>query len=65
MCVYLLALVVSAVELLSARLALHDGVDGLQVRGVGAHGQADVLVRHTVQTLDVRSQVVFDVTRAL
>lgn len=33
--------------------------------GVGAHGQPDVLVSHTVQTLDVCSQVILYVTGAL
>lgn len=62
---YLLALVVSAVELFGARLALHDGIHSLQVRGVGAHGEADILVRHAVQALDVCTQVIFHVTGAL
>jgi len=60
-----LALAVSPVELLGTSLALDDGVAGLQVRGVGNHSQADVLVGHAVETLDVGSQVVFHVTRAL
>lgn len=62
---YLLALVVTTVELFSSALALHDGVHGLQVRRVGTHSQADVLVRHAVQALDVCSQVVLYVTGAL
>ena len=61
----LLALVVSPVELLSAHLALHDGVDGLQVGGVGDDGQADVLVGGAVEALDVCAQVVLHITRAL
>ena len=58
----LLAFVVAAVELLGSRFALDDGVDGFQVGRVGHHGQPDVLVRHAVQTLDVRTQMIFHIT---
>lgn len=60
-----LALTISPVELLGTGLALDNGVARLQVRGVGNHSQADVLVGHAVQALDVGAQVVFDVTRTL
>ena len=53
------------VELLSARLALHYGVHSLEVGGVGADGQSDVLVGHPVKALLVRAQMVLHVAGAL
>lgn len=61
----LLALLVAAVELLGTGLALHHGIHSLQMRGVGHHGQADVLVCDAVQALDVGAQMVLDITGAL
>lgn len=61
----LLALTVTAVELLGSGLALDDWVAGLQVRWIGDDGQADVLVRDAVQALDVCAEMVFDITGAL
>ena len=61
----LLALRVTAVELLGPHLALHQGVDGLQVAGVGHHGQANVPVGRSVQSLNIGAEMVLDVTTAL
>lgn len=61
----LLALVVAPVELLGTGLSLHDRVNSLQMRRVGAHSQANVLVRDTIQTLNVCTQMVFHVTGTL
>lgn len=61
----LLALLVAAVELLGTGLALNDGIDGFQMRRIGHHSQADVLVGHAVQTLNVCAQVVLDISRTL
>lgn len=58
---HLFAVAIAPVELLGLHLALHHGVNGLQVRRVGHHRQADVLVGHTVQTLVRHAQVVLDV----
>ena len=63
--VYLFAFVVAAVELLGSGFALDDGVDGFQVRWIGDDGQSDVLVGNAVETLDVRAQVIFHITRTL
>lgn len=59
---YLFALIISTVKLLSSGFALHYGVHSLQVRRISHHSQPDVLVRHSVETLDVGAQVVLDVT---
>ncbi len=61
----LLALGVSPVELLGPHLALHNGVDGLQVGRVGDDGHANVLVRDSVKAFNVSAQVVFDIARSL
>lgn len=60
-----LPIVVSAVELLSFGLALHHGVDGLQVRRVGHQGQSDVPVCDAVDPAVVHPQVVLHVAGAL
>lgn len=59
------AVVVSAVELLSLGLSLHHGVHGLQVRRVGYQRQRDVPVRHAVDTTMVHPQMVLHVSGAL
>jgi len=61
---YLFAVTITPVELFSLDLALHHGVNSLQVGRVGHHSQADVLVGHAVQTLMRHAQVVLDVPRA-
>lgn len=61
---YLFAITITPVELFSLDLALHHGVNSLQVGRVGHHSQADVLVGHAVQTLMRHAQVVLDVPRA-
>lgn len=63
--IYLFALVISSVELLSASLALHHRVYRLQMGRIRTDGQSDVLVRNSVQTLDVRSEMVLYVTGTL
>jgi hypothetical protein len=57
-----LSLSVASVELLGACLSLHDRVAGFQMRGVGDDCQADVLVGDAVEALDVRAQMVLDVS---
>lgn len=61
----LLALLIAAIELLGASLALHNRVNGLQVRWIGNNSQTNVLVCHTVQALNICAQMVLDITRAL
>lgn len=62
---YFFSFVVALVELLSAGFALNDRIDGFQVGWISHDGQADVFVGDTVKALDVCTQVIFDVTRAL
>ncbi len=62
---HLVAVVVSTVELLSLGLSLHNGVHGLQVRGVCHQRQGDVPVGHTVDATMVHSQMVLHISRAL
>lgn len=59
------AVVVSAVELLSLGLSLHHRVHGLQVRRVGYQRQRDVPVRHAVDTTMVHPQMVLHIAGAL
>lgn len=61
----LLTLTITAVELFGTGLALDDRIDGLQMGRVRHNGQPDVLVRDAVQTFDVRTQMVLDITGAL
>lgn len=61
----LLALLVATVELLGTGLALHHGIHSLQMGRVGHDSQADVLVCNAVQSLDVCTEMVLDITRAL
>lgn len=62
---YLLALGVSAVELLRFSLSLHHRIHGFQVGRVCHEGHCDVLVADTVQPLVIHPQVIFHISRAL
>ncbi len=56
---------VATVILLGLRLALHDGVDSLEMRRVSDDGQTDVLICDAVDSFVRHPQVVFHVTGAL
>lgn len=62
---HLVALRVPVVKLFCPGLALHHWVHCFQVRWIGNDGQADILVGHTVQSLDICSQMIFHVPRPL
>ena len=63
--VYFLAVLVSVVELLSLTLANSDRIDCLQMRRVGADGDADGVVGGAVHSLVTQTQVVLDVAGAV
>jgi hypothetical protein len=61
----LLALAVAPVELFGSCFPLDNRIDSFEMRGVGDHRQADVLVGDAVQPLDVGPQVVLHVAGAV
>ena len=61
----LFAFSVSTVELFRTGFALDYRISGFQVRWISNNSQTDVLIRHTVQTFNVGSKMVLDITRAL
>lgn len=64
-CFYLLAITISTVELFSTSFALYNGINGFQMRWISNNRETNVLVRYTVQTFNVRTQMVLDITRTL
>lgn len=56
------AFTITAVELFGTCFSLHNWITGFQMRWIGNNGQTNIFVCDTVQTFDVRSQMVFDIT---
>lgn len=59
---YLFPFSVASVELFGARFPLYNGIDSFEMRWVGNHSQSNVLVRDAVESFDVGSQMVLDIT---
>ena len=61
----LLAFTITSVELFGSCLALNDWITSFQMRWISNDGESNVLVGDTVQTFNVSTKMVLDITRSL